>query len=128
MAKICWSNEFLSFLRSPVGSGAVPKLTKMTAVFNVMSTIMRPTDKDMTVLDQAFCADKLHDGEPAAVIDELERRWPTFFFGLPERGGVTEKKKGQFLSRFITIHLHGGEYRYQKPTRQKNGLELVTMT
>jgi hypothetical protein len=127
---IYWSPKYKAFLESFVESSSFPKMTKAAAVFNVMTTTPRPSDPEMTMLDQAIVCDKLHDGEPAVIYHELEKRWPDFFAGIPikQGGRLTDTIKGQFISRFITIYLYGGISRYIKEKRRKHQADVMAIS
>jgi hypothetical protein len=129
MTKAKLSKNHLVFLHSKVGSHEMPESSRENALINVMTSTPRPSNKNMPIWDMARSCKKLHDGEPAVIIKELERRFPHYFDTLPVEPGseITEIKKAAFISLYITCRLYDGNSRYIK-RRKKKSDEFVLLS
>lgn len=113
------SEPMLEFCRGKVGVSSFSEATRKTIIDNVMTSTPRPSNPKQTISDQAFLADKLHDGEPDVVITRIEAICPKLFNDLPRRDdtvkpNITQKK--QFLCNYIRHFYHLGERKYEKPS------------
>jgi hypothetical protein len=113
------SESMLEFCRGKVGVTGFSEATRKTIIDNVMTSTPRPSNPKQTIADQAFLAEKLHDGEPDVVITRIEVICSEFFDDLPRRDytvkpDITQKK--QFLCNYNRHFYHLGARKYEKPS------------
>lgn len=123
-----YAREFLSplkdaWLRTELREG----LTRCAAIANVMTSTPRPTNKAQTIWDSVWINNKLHDREPQAVVDALEKRWSNFFDDFPARRSVTDKVKREFVGEWARAHINYGLRQFGKPALRSKPAELVAI-
>jgi hypothetical protein len=108
------------WLRSEVRPG----LTRSGALAAVISRLARPTKPEQTIWDGCYRNCKLHDKEPAAVVQALENQWPHFFDGFPVKGdqvsfNLSDAQKRAFIGEWCKIVINQGRGGYGKPELRK---------
>jgi hypothetical protein len=100
-----------------------PGLTRCEAIANVLTSTLRPTDPTRTLWNSVYTKMKFHDKEPELVVEELEKRWPGFFVGLPTRTGPTRTptldQKKEIIGEWAKSHIRLGLSAYGKPGLRK---------
>lgn len=96
--------------------------TRCNGIANVVSALPRPTKPEQTIWDGYYINAKLHDREPEAVVEELERRWPDFFDGFPTKNKqpATIAQKKEFIGEWCRVYIKQGLRQYGKPKLRKN--------
>lgn len=109
-----YSTSKREFLLSDIREG----LSRGAAMANVVSSTARPSNHLESIWNGCARNDKgLFDGEPAAVVQELERRWPNYWDKFPGKNDLTARKA--FVGEWCRCHINLGLRGYGKPALRK---------